>query len=155
MSDMSLIYHFLFAFIATIGWSIFFNTPKDDLISCGLNGALGWIIYCVLKIVTSNSIFSNFMASLVVTLISEFLARKLRKPAILFVIPGIIPLVPGFGMYNTMIHMIQGSYIKAIEIGTETVLVSGAIVLGILVVTSIVRTYYKIIRMNKEKKKDA
>lgn len=151
MSDMPLIYHFIFAFIATVGWSIFFNTPKNELINCSLNGAFGWLVYCVLLSSTDSAVFSNFIASLLVTLISEFLARKLRKPAILFIIPGIIPLVPGFGMYNTMIHMVQGSYVEAIEIGTRVALISGAIVLGILVTTSIVRTYYKVLRMNKIK----
>lgn len=143
MSDMPLIYHYIFAFIATVGWGVFFNVPKEDLVSSSVNGALGWVVYCILQTSTENPAFSNFIASLLVTLISEFLARKLRKPAILFIIPGIIPLVPGFGMYNTMIHMVQGSYVKAIEIGTTVGLVSGAIVLGILVSTSIVKLYYR------------
>ena len=151
MSDMPLLYHYIFALIATIGWAVFFNVPKEDLLSSSINGALGWVIYCILQTGTENAVFSNFIASIVVTLISEYLARRLKKPAILFIIPGIIPLVPGFGMYNTMIHMVQGSYVKAIEIGTTVGLVSGAIVLGMLVVTSIVRTYYKILRINKKK----
>lgn len=144
MSDMPIILHFVFAIIATFGWTIFFNAPKEDLFHCSLNGAIGWVVFVVLSRYTENSVFSNFIASFVVNLLSEILARKLKKPAILYIIPGIIPLVPGLGIYNTMLHMIQGSYIKAIEIGTEVALVSGGIVLGMVVVTSCVKVYYKI-----------
>lgn len=149
MSEISILSHFIFAFIATFGWTVFFNAPKEDLIHCSLTGAIGWATYIILNKYTQNSVFSNFIASLIVTLISEFSARKLKKPAILYIIPGIIALVPGLGIYNTMLNMIQGSYIKAIEIGTQVALTAGAIVLGIVVVTSLVRTFYK---MKNERK---
>lgn len=156
MSDMSILLHFVFAFIATFGWTVFFNAPKEDLVYCSLTGALGWTIYIILYRYSENSYFSNFIASSFITLFSEFLARKLKKPAILYIIPGIIPLVPGLGIYNTMLNMVEGSYIKAIEIGTQVALVSGAIVLGMVVVTSLFRTYYEILRTKKIniKKKD-
>ena len=144
MSDMSILSHFIFAIIATLGWTVFFNAPKEDLLHCSLNGAIGWVVFVILSRYTENSVFSNFVASFVVNLLSEILARKLKKPAILYIIPGIIPLVPGLGIYNTMLHMIQGSYIKAIEIGTQVALVAGGIVLGMVVVTSCVKVYYKI-----------
>lgn len=151
MSDVSVISHFIFAFIATFGWTVFFNAPKKDLIPCSINGAIGWSVYVLLQRYTHNSAFSNFVASFLVTLISEFLARKLKRPAILYIIPGIIPLVPGLGIYNTMLYMVQGSFIKAVELGTEVALIAGAIVLGMVVVTSLVRTYYKIKRERKLK----
>lgn len=156
MSDVSIVAHFIFAFIATFGWTIFFNAPKEDLLYCSLNGAIGWVVYVMLSKYTGNSVFSNFVSSFLVNVLSEILARKLKKPAILYIIPGIIPLVPGLGIYKTMLHMIQGSYITAIEIGTEVALVAGGIVLGMVVVTSLVKVYYKIKnekRMETEKKK--
>lgn len=144
--EMSLYAHFIYSFIATIGYSIFFNVPKKQIPFCGLIGAIGWMIY---RILNSNSffnpVFSNFVAAFVVTLVSEKLARKLKKPAILFIIPGIIPLVPGSGLYNTMLSFVQGNHNLAISIGIETTLISGAIALGIMVTTSI----YTSIRMHK------
>ena len=153
MSDVSIVAHFIFAFIATFGWTVFFNAPKKDLIYCSINGAIGWSVYVLLERCTHNSAFSNFVASFLVTLISEFLARKLKRPAILYIIPGIIPLVPGLGIYNTMLNMIQGSYIKAIELGTEVALIAGAIVLGMVVVTSLVRSLYALKAEKKIKSK--
>ena len=73
---------------------------------------------------------------------SEILARKLKQPAVVFIIPGIIPLVPGLGMYNTMLYLIQNDYLNAISKGSDVLFVGGAISLGILVVTSLIKTLH-------------
>lgn len=143
MSEISVAHHFIFALIATFGWTVFFNAPKEELIQCSITGASGWAIYVLLDRCTANPVFSNFTASFLVTLLSEVFARKFKKPAILYIIPGIIPLVPGLGIYNTMLNMIQGSYIEAIAIGTNVALVAGAIVIGMLVTTSLFRAIAK------------
>lgn len=153
MSDIPVWLHFVLAFISSMGFSVFLNAPKRQVLPCGIVGALGWTTFYVLNTVTSNSPFSNFIASVLVTTMSEYLARRLKKPAILFIIPGIIPLVPGLGMYNTMLYMIQGLYLKAIDSGMEVALVGGAIVLGILIITSFTRTIvnYKKQILNQKK----
>ncbi len=58
----------------------------------------------------------------------------------MFVIPGILPLIPGIGLYNTMLSLIQKNYSLAMSKGTDALFLSAAIALGVLVVTSFVRT---------------
>ena len=140
MTDMPVYMHFLYSTLATIGFSIYFNVPKSALIPSGLTGGIGWSLYYILINSTNNDILSNFLAAIVVAWMSEFLARKLKHPAILFVIPGIIPLVPGLGMYNTMLYLVQSNYELAIAKGANVLFVGGAISLGVLVVTSLSRT---------------
>ena len=140
MTDMPVYMHFLYSTLATIGFSIYFNVPKSALIPSGLTGGIGWSLYYILINSTNNDILSNFLAAIVVAWISEFLARKLKHHAILFVIPGIIPLVPGLGMYNTMLYLVQSNYELAIAKGANVLFVGGAISLGVLVVTSLSRT---------------
>lgn len=141
MTNMPVYMHFLYSTLATIGFSIYFNVPKSALILSGLTGGIGWSLYYVLINSTNNDILSNFIAAIVVAWISEILARKLKHPAILFVIPGIIPLVPGLGMYNTMLYLVQSNYELAIAKGANVLFVGGAISLGVLVVTSLSRTF--------------
>lgn len=148
MTDMPVYMHFLYSTLATIGFSIYFNVPKSALIPSGLTGGIGWSLYYILINSTNNDILSNFLAAIVVAWISEFLARKLKHPAILFVIPGIIPLVPGLGMYNTMLYLVQSNFELAISKGANVLFVGGAISLGILVVTSLSRTI-KIVSLKK------
>lgn len=140
MTDMPVYMHFLYSTIATIGFSVFLNAPKSALIPAGLTGGIGWSIYYCLINATNNDILANFLAAALVAWISEVLARKLKYPAILFVIPGIIPLVPGLGMYNTMLYLVQSNYQLAISKGANVLFVGGAISLGVLVVTSLART---------------
>ena len=137
MTDMP-----LYSFFATVGFAIFLNAPKSTLISSGFVGGLGWSVFYYLVKLSGNDILANFIAALLVSYISEILARKLRQPAIIFIIPGIIPLVPGLGMYNTMLYLVQHDYNQAIAKGADVLFVGGAISLGILVVTSLVKTLH-------------
>ena len=148
MTNMPVYMHFLYSTIATVGFSIFLNVPKSALIPSGITGGIGWSLYYCLISATNNDILSNFLAAIVVAWISEVLARKLKYPAILFVIPGIIPLVPGLGMYNTMLYLVQSNFELAISKGANVLFVGGAISLGILVVTSLSRTI-KIVSLKK------
>lgn len=151
MTDMPLYLHFLFSFFATVGFAVFLNSPKSILIHSGLVGGTGWVIFYYLVNLTSNDILANFIASLFVSYISEVLARKLKQPAIVFLIPGIIPLVPGLGMYNTMLYLIQRDYINGIAKGVDVLFVAGAISLGALVVSSLFKTIH-IINLKKAAK---
>lgn len=142
MTDMPLYMHFIYSFIANVGFAIFLNAPKSILISSGLVGGIGWSVFYYLVQLTGNDILSNFVAALLVSYISEILARRLKQPAIIFIIPGIIPLVPGLGMYNTMLYLVQNDYNNAIAKGADVLFVGGAISLGILVITSLVKTLH-------------
>jgi len=142
MTDMPLYLHFIYSFFATVGFAIFLNAPKSTLISSGFVGGLGWSVFYYLVKLSGNDILANFIAALLVSYFSEILARKLRQPAIIFIIPGIIPLVPGLGMYNTMLYLVQHDYNNAIAKGADVLFVGGAISLGILVVTSLVKTLH-------------
>lgn len=151
MSDMPLLMHFGFATLATVGFSVFLNAPSNALLPSGITGGIGWTIYVYIFKISGNSIFANFIAAGFVSLVSEILARKLKHPAILFVIPGIIPLVPGLGMYNTMLYMVQKDFELGISTGVDTMFVGVAIALGVLVMTSLSRTF-SLIKIRKSDK---
>ena len=57
-------------------------------------------------------------------------------------------------MYKTMLNFVQGEYNLAIATGTEAILISGAIALGLMVTTSIYtsmnRCKSKLLRRNKK-----
>ncbi|RDY23028.1 threonine/serine exporter [Romboutsia maritimum] len=149
MIDIPIPLSFLFSFLATIGFAVFYNSPKRALIPAGITGGLGWTIYVLLFKLSYNSIFANFIAAALVSIMGEILARKMKQPAILFVIPGILPLVPGLGMYNTMLYMVQKDYNLAISTGADTLFISASISLGVLVITSLSKTF-NIVQLRKQ-----
>ena len=140
MGDMSLFAHFMFSAIATAGFAVFFNVPLKLLFPPAVVGGVGWVVYLIIMEITNNMSLSGFLAAASVSAMGEILARKIYQPAILFVIPGILPLIPGIGLYNTMLAIIQEDYLLAATKGASAILLSCSIALGVLVVTALVRT---------------
>ena len=133
--------HFIFAGLATCGFAIFFNVQPKLLLWTAPIGALGWLVYVLGVSNYENPMIYSFTAAAVISLCSEILARRLKQPAILFVIPGILPLVPGVGLYQTVYSIMFKKYGLAATIGTKSVIVSIGIALGILVVASLSRVF--------------
>ena len=141
MNIFDLLVNFFFSFLATAGFSIFFNSPKKSLFPVGIIGGIGWTVYILLFNFTENSILSNFLAATLISLLSEILARKMKYPAIIFAIPGILPLIPGLGLYNTMLSLVEGNYLNA-----------ASIAMGVLFITSLVKTYFILIHKIQKSK---
>ncbi|MBC5997599.1 threonine/serine exporter [Romboutsia ilealis] len=141
MVDLPIYLNFTFAFLATVGFAVYFSAPKVSLIPSGIIGGLGWLLYIFLFKWNDNAVISTFFAAGFVAFLGEVLARKLKNPATVFTIPGILPLAPGVGIYNTMLYMVQKEFELGFSKGVDTLSISAAIALGILVVTSITNTY--------------
>lgn len=129
----------LYAFLACAGFSIVFEIKKPVLIllSC-VTGAVGWLVYLLFGNMESE-VVRYFLATIVVALLSEVFARIMKAPATIFLIIGIVPLVPGGGLYYAMDALINADYVSFGQKGIETAACAGAIAAGVSVVTSIVR----------------
>lgn len=143
---MKIIQQFLFSFLSTIGFAVLFGIPKDSIIKSGIAGAWGWVVFYITSTYLNN-IAGALFAATTVGILGELLARYYKKPATIYTIPGIIPLVPGAGMYYTMLALIDSDYILAANKGTETFFIAAAISMGIIISTflsrSIKRVKYK------------
>jgi len=103
---MTILIHCLAAFFGCLGFSFIFRIFKNihfALIGSVL-GALGYFIYTNL-VFTDNVYLQTFIGMLAVSLLSEMFARMLKAPATIFIIIGCFPLVPGSGIYNTMLQV--------------------------------------------------
>lgn len=137
----------IFSFLSTIGFAVLFSIPKDSILKSGIAGALGWIVFHITSNYLYNKTAASFFAAATVGVLGELLARHYKKPATVYTIPGIIPLVPGAGAYYTMLALIENDFILAAKQGTETLFIAVAISMGITVSTflsrSIKRVKYK------------
>lgn len=130
-----LIYQLVLGFFATIGFAVYFYAPMDSIIATGLAGGFSWLLNHIIVQVTSDKIIGTFLGAILVGILGEFLAIKLNKPATVFIYPGIVPLVPGAGMYYTMLYLVQKDYSQAAITGTETLFIAAAIAMGIIIST--------------------
>ena len=125
------------AFIACFGFAITYNIRLNRLVPVCLGGALGWFVYLLLQ--GYGDVFAYFIATLVLAIYSEIMARVCKVPVIVFLTTAVLPLVPGGGMYNTMKYCILKETVLFAETGLHTLALAGAIVLGIMTVTTLVR----------------
>lgn len=79
-----------------------------------------------------QNILAAFLGSFVLTIVAYIFARRLKTPVIVFIVCGIIPLVPGGLAYQSMRHIVTSEYQFAIESIFQVGLVSGAIAIGII-----------------------
>lgn len=131
------------AFVAVIAVAITFGVPKKFLVYSGLVGAIGWYVYLVLKDMDGNKVTSMFFAALVVALISHSFARIMKAPVTLFLISGILPLVPGVGMYRIVYNIITNNNTLAGFYFNETMQIAGMIALAIFIMDTIFRIFQK------------
>ena len=102
------------AFISTFAFGIVFNIKDKNLFFAALCGALGWFVYKFSLMFGISDTTALFLASLALSTYSEVFARILKTPVTTFVIAALIPLVPGGGMYYTMVEAINGDIMKSL-----------------------------------------
>ena len=137
------------SFLASLGFGILFNIKGKNLILAGIGGAIGGMVYKLVLFLGGSEMIAMFSGSVVFSLYSEILARVCKTPVTTFIICALIPLVPGGGMYRTMQQAIAGHIDKALAIGLNTISIAGVLVLGILLVSTLMRAFY---HMQKERK---
>ncbi|MDX9897809.1 MAG: threonine/serine exporter family protein [Spirochaetia bacterium] len=129
----------LWAFLATLGFGVLFRVPPKDLPFAALGGALSWGSYLILRSLTGSDSLSYFIASIAVGLYAELAAAFLKRPATVFILSAIIPLVPGAGMYRTMFEAVAGNAESSASTGFQTLTLAGAIAGGLAVASAVSR----------------
>ena len=114
------------------GW--LFRISKKCMVPASLVGMAGYGVYMLALHLLGAPVGANFFAALTVAALSEILAHVQKAPASIYAIIGLMPLVPGAGLYRTMLALVQGDYQRGVAIGIETLLVAGVIALSIAVV---------------------
>lgn len=118
--------------IGSVGFAVLFGVYDRKLIPIAICSAAGWAAYLVCVELGYSMFTGLFIASLLVTAFSEILARVLKAPAILLLVPMLIPEIPGKDLYYTMYYLILRSY-EDFGMTANTVLIeAGAIALGII-----------------------
>lgn len=126
-------------FIMASAIGILYRIPRSLVFYGGVVGVLSWLTMYSTTEAGGNIILADFLGSVAVSLLAETLARILKKPASIFVIPGFIPLVPGGEAYTTIRYMVEGSYADGVAMGMRTLLIGGAIAFGLFASSTMYR----------------
>lgn len=127
------------AFLGIVSVAVIYGIDRKFMKYCGLCGAIGWLIYLALDYVTTKEEIRIYSATLVVAVLAHLFARTKKAPVTLFLIPGILPLVPGLGMYRSVYNLIMVSNEMAGHYLLDTLQAAGCIALAIFTVDTIFR----------------
>lgn len=132
-----MIFQIIAAFFGTLLFAVVFNVAKKELFYCGITGAFGWLVYLILEKLTKDIVFSSFIATLMISIVAQLLARIRKNPVTVFQIGGIFPLVPGAGMYKTLYAIVEQDYPLASQYLFETLEIAGSIAIGMVLIASL------------------
>lgn len=133
MTDMGILIQCLAALFASCAFGLLLRQPLNTLPYTALIGLNGYVVYLLL----SGSTLAYFAAALAVGLLCELTARVKARATSIFLVSAIIPLVPGLGLYRTMLFIASQQYGQALSTGVSTLGGIGAIALAITISTSI------------------
>ncbi len=130
----------IYSFATCIGYCVVCNSPRRTILPASFCGGAGWGVYLAFAF-TGNDLYQYFAAAVAITMLSEILARVQKCPVTLYLIPALLPLVPGGGIYYTMEHCLNGDNDLFLQTGLHTLAIAGCLALGVLLVTSLVRLW--------------
>lgn len=131
----------LYAFVSCIGFGIIYNIHGPGILICSFGGALGWLTYLLSAPLLQSDISQTLAAAIVIAAYAEIMARIRRCPVTGYLLVSIFPLVPGGGVYYTMEHAVNGENQAFLDSFLHTLGLAGAIAVGVLLVSSLVRMW--------------
>lgn len=132
----------IMAYMASLSFAYIFNLNRKTAFLSAFGGSLGWLFYRLAGNYFQDPNLSYFFGAVAFSYYGELMARKMRTPVTSYITPGLIPLVPGSGLYRTMLQSLAGNYTGALQEGITTLMASGALAIGILMVFTLIRIYY-------------
>lgn len=145
MSLQTAIFQVIASYFATVAFSVLCNISRRKIFIGGFSGAVGWAAYLIGMHFLNSLVLATFLASFIVGWMSLRLAVIFKTPATIFRVLGVVPIVPGLGMYKILYNVSVMEYNQAIFSFFETMQTAGAIALGLL----LANTFRKLFDGNK------
>lgn len=148
MKDM--IIQVIMATVGALGFSILFRVNERNVPAGAVGGGLGWIVYLLMFNLCHNLFISYFVASITVCFYAEIVARILKAPSTVFLVPGIIPLIPGGSLFYTTKAIVEGDWQTFFDFGLNTVWITFGMAAGMAVSAFLVYIFTDNKKRNKK-----
>lgn len=129
-----------------VGFSVLFNIRGKKLLAAAAGAAFSWVVYLLLYHVYADKVIGLLGAALTAAVLSEILARVLKSPVIILLVPMLIPLIPGSDLYYTTTNLVLGNTVEFGKYFSLVIREAGAIAFGIILVACMVQVILKIYR---------
>lgn len=137
------------AFIGSAGFAMLWGVRKKHILYAAVGGLLGWGVYLAFSRLGFGAFIASFMTSAFLGVYAEILARLVKTPSTVFIIPAAVPLYPGSSLYYTVRAAVFGQWEEFAAFGLDTVYVALGIACGIGVISAVIATF-AVVEKNKK-----
>ena len=131
----------LAGFVGCIGFAMQFNVHGPGIVICAIGGGIAWLVYCLAYEYTADVVTANLFAAIFASVYAEVMARIRKYPAISYLVVSLFPLLPGAAVYFATNSIVTGDMDSFATKATQTIAAAGALAIGILIVSTIVRLW--------------
>jgi len=140
---VSVVIQTLAAVVGTVGFCLSIRLRPSRFWVVSICAALCYLMYVLAKSLGAGEFAANFVAVLLLTLAAEILAIVLKAPLTVFLIPPILPLIPGAHLYYFIEGIFKGDLAQGVSHFVTLMSAIGGIVLGITIISAIFSTVRK------------
>ncbi len=133
--DHGFVINLIVAILGTVAFGAVFQVRPKSLWITALGGGAVYSVYCLAEALGAPIFLCALVCALVGAVYSEICARLCKAPAIVFLTPAIISIVPGGALYYTMSALVAGNTGFLFSKATQTLSISTGLVVGTIIVT--------------------
>lgn len=138
----------LMGFIGTLGFSLLFHVKGWKLLAIGLGGAASTAIYLWVLALSDEKAMALLVSTTAIGVLAEIFARVFKAPVISFLVPMLVPLIPGSDLYYATSFLIRGQSADFAIRGESLLWQAGAIAFGIILAACV--THIPVTKIRKE-----
>lgn len=138
--------------LGSLGFGILFHIQGRRLVIAALGGLMSWTVFLALAPLLPSEAVRYFFASAAVTVYAEIFARIVKTPTTTFLVPSLIPLIPGGALYYTMNYALNEQWNAFADKAIYTLELALALALGIIAVTTLNRIVNVVINKLRKQK---
>ena len=140
------------SFFASIGFAIIFRIHRRHLAVIALGGAVTYFLYDLVLFFSASCFLAGLLSTAFSALYSEILARVRHAPTVVFLLPCVIPTIPGGNLYYAMRYLLSEDNALAAENLRITLQVALGVAGGIIIVSVLFGIVMDRIAVKKRKK---
>ena len=148
--DMWNVFYLLASLAFSAGYAVQYGVRGRIFVPSILGATLAWYCLGLGERYLESVVLANFLAASFVSIWAVFWSRQKKAPSTIFLIIGVLPLVPGRSIYLTMVALVEKRLMDALGLLVETIGISFAITMGILFITTTYSLIRAILLWNKE-----
>ena len=133
--------------VGTVAFAVLFGVRPKHLLTVGICAAITMALYAFIEFYGLSLFTAAFVSTILAAVYSEVCARVRRAPAIVFLVPCLLPTIPGGSLYRAMSAFLSKNYQSGLEYLMTTLKISIGIAGGIVTVSLLVKIVMSVLDM--------